>query len=92
MLEGGLDRPSGDTGAEATLLLDERRRILLDSIRELPLADRQIVTLHLEGLSAAEIEEITSVSQGAVATRLTRIRQKLVNGYRQEAGENEQTR
>ena len=77
IMEGAFDRPSGDTSAEAALLLDEQRRILVDSIRELPLADRQIVTLHLEGLSAAEIEEITSVSQGAVATRLTRIRQKL---------------
>jgi RNA polymerase sigma-70 factor (ECF subfamily) len=77
MLEGAFDRASGDAGAEAALLLDERRRILVESIRELPLADRQIVTLHLEGLSAAEIEEITEVSQGAVATRLTRIRQKL---------------
>jgi len=77
MLEVGLDHPSGDTGAEAALLLDEQRRILVESIRELPLADRQIVTLHLEGLSAAEIEEVTAVSQGAVATRLTRIRQKL---------------
>lgn len=77
MLEGAFDRPSGDAGAEAALLLDERRRMLVESIRELPLADRQIVTLHLEGLSAAEIEEVTEISQGAVATRLTRIRQKL---------------
>jgi RNA polymerase sigma-70 factor (ECF subfamily) len=77
MLEGAFDRPSGDTGAEAALLLNEQRRILVESIRGLPLADRQIVTLHLEGLSAAEIEEVTAVSQGAVATRLTRIRQKL---------------
>ena len=77
MLEGTFDRPSSDAGAEAALLLDERRRILVESIRELPPADRQIVTLHLEGLSAAEIEEITEISQGAVATRLTRIRQKL---------------
>jgi hypothetical protein len=37
MLEGAFDRPSGDAGAEATLLLDERRRILVESIRALPL-------------------------------------------------------
>jgi len=77
MLEDTFDHPSSDASAEAALLLDERRRILVQSIRELQPADRQIVTLHLEGLSAAEIEEITEVSQGAVATRLTRIRQKL---------------
>ncbi len=71
------DRPSGETGAEAALLLDERVQALMNAIRELPVMDRQIVTLHLEGLSAAEIEEVTGVSQGAVATRLTRIRQRL---------------
>lgn len=77
VIEGAFDRPSGDAGAEAALIVDERRRILVESIRALPLGDRQILTLHLEGLSAAEIEEVTGVSAGAVATRLTRIRQKL---------------
>jgi RNA polymerase sigma factor (sigma-70 family) len=72
-----LDRASLDTSAEDTLLLDEKRRALVEGIRELPLADKQIVTLHLEGLSAAEIEEVTGISQGAIATRLTRIRQRL---------------
>jgi RNA polymerase sigma-70 factor (ECF subfamily) len=76
-LEGSFDRASGAATAEDALLLDEKRRALMDGIRELPLIDRQIVTLHLEGLSAAEIEEITEVSAGAVATRLTRIRQRL---------------
>jgi RNA polymerase sigma factor (sigma-70 family) len=71
------DRASGDASAEDTLLLDEKRRALVEGIRELPLADKQIVTLHLEGLSAAEIEEITGISQGAIATRLTRIRRRL---------------
>lgn len=78
MLEGAFDRPSVGAGAEAALLLDEQRKILVESIRALALADRQILTLHLEGLSAAEIEEVTGVSAGAVATRLTRIRQKLI--------------
>jgi RNA polymerase sigma-70 factor (ECF subfamily) len=77
MIEDAFDRSSLDKSAEDTLLLDEKRRALVEGIRELPFAERQIVTLHLEGLSAAEIEEITGVSAGAVATRLTRIRQKL---------------
>jgi DNA-directed RNA polymerase specialized sigma24 family protein len=34
--------------------------------------------LHLEGLSAGEIEAVTGLSAGNVATRLTRARQKLV--------------
>lgn len=71
------DSPSGDASAEDALMVAERRQILMNGIRELALLDRQLVMLHLEGLSAAEIQEVTGVSQGAVATRLTRIRQRL---------------
>ena len=76
-IEGSFDRPAtGESNAEVALLLDEKRRALVDAIRKPPTAERQIVTLHLEGLSAAEIEEVTGVTAGAVATRLTRIRKK----------------
>ena len=77
VIERVFDPASLDTNAEDALLLDEKRQALMRAIHELPGADRQIVTLHLEGLSAAEIEEITGISQGAIATRLTRIRQRL---------------
>jgi RNA polymerase sigma factor (sigma-70 family) len=76
-LESSFDQPSGERSAEDTLLLGEKRRAVMDAIRDLPATERQIVTLHLEGLSAAEIEEVTGISAGAVAARLTRIRQKL---------------
>jgi len=76
-IESSFDRPSGERSAEDALLLGEKQRALMDAIRELPAVDRQIVTLHLEGLSTAEIEEVAGVSAGAIATRLTRIRQKL---------------
>jgi RNA polymerase sigma-70 factor (ECF subfamily) len=76
-LESSFDQPSREKSAEDALLLGEKQRALIAAIRELAAADRQIVTLHLEGLSAAEIEEVTGVSAGAIATRLTRIRQKL---------------
>jgi RNA polymerase sigma-70 factor (ECF subfamily) len=76
-LESSFDRPSAEQSAEDTLLFGERQQALIDAVRELPVVDRQIVTLHLEGLSAAEIEEVTGLTAGAIATRLTRIRQKL---------------
>jgi RNA polymerase sigma-70 factor (ECF subfamily) len=76
-LESSFDHPSGEPNVEDALLLGEKQRALMDAIRDLPAADRQIVTLHLEGLSAAEIEEVTGVSAGAIATRLTRIRLRL---------------
>jgi DNA-directed RNA polymerase specialized sigma24 family protein len=50
--------------------------------RGLAVADRQITVLHLEGLTGAEIEAVTGIAEGAVATRLTRIRQKLRQAIR----------
>lgn len=69
---------------EREAIVHEQVERLWNAIRQLPLADRQIVCLHLEGLSAADIEEITGVSAGNVATRLTRIRQRLVIRLRAE--------
>ena len=62
---------------EGDAIEGQRRERLWAAVQELRVTERQIVVLHLEGLSAAEIEAITGVSAGAVATRLTRIRQKL---------------
>lgn len=69
--------PATGRGTEGDLLADERRRLLVEAIQQLPLSDRQLVLLHLEGLSAAEIEEITGITAGAVATRLSRTRDRL---------------
>ena len=49
-----------------------------------------MIVLHLEGLSAAEIQTITGVGAGAVATRLTRIRQKLAARLRGAAADTEE--
>ena len=75
------------------LLADEKRRAMLEGIRTLPTTDRQIVMLHLEGLSYAEIQEITGLSEGVVAARLTRIREKLRKAVRAtEVGDGRQRR
>ena len=71
------EHPSAAAGAEQGLLLGEKRRALVDSIRRLAATDRQIMLLHLEGLSYADIEEVSGFSETAVATRLSRIRAKL---------------
>jgi RNA polymerase sigma factor (sigma-70 family) len=82
-----LDHPSPGAGAEQGLLQEEKRRALVDSIRHLASTDRQIILLHLEGLSYAEIEEVSGLSENAIATRLTRIRAKLKEEIqRREAG------
>ena len=47
---------------------------LLKAIHRLQPADRQVMLLYLEDLSAAEIGEITGISSGAVAVRIHRIK------------------
>jgi RNA polymerase sigma-70 factor (ECF subfamily) len=82
------DPPSAGASAEDHLLEEEKRQLLFAAIRELAPADRQITVLHLEGLTGAEIEAVTGIAEGAVATRLTRIREKLRQAIRaREAGD-----
>lgn len=80
------DTPSTDPGAERGLLQAEKLRLLHAAIRELAPIDREIVLLHLEGLTYAEIEEITGMSESAIATRLTRSREKLKTRIRAAGG------
>ena len=72
-----LEHPSPAADAEEELLREEKRRALVDSIRRLAPTDRQLILLHFEGLSYAEIEEVSGLSETAIATRLSRIRAKL---------------
>jgi RNA polymerase sigma-70 factor (ECF subfamily) len=50
-------------------------------IQRLNPAERQIITLYLEGLDAASIGEITGISPGYVATKIHRIKQILANRF-----------
>ena len=76
--------PTSRSNPEGEAMDREQSHRLWNAIRDLPLADRQLICLHLEGLSAAHIEDITGVNAGNVATRLTRIRQRLVERLRGE--------
>jgi RNA polymerase sigma factor (sigma-70 family) len=80
------DAPDPVSGAnpERTAIDDQQRRLLWEAVRELPLADRQLVILHLEGISTVDIRGITGLSAANVATRLTRIRKKLIAAIRGE--------
>lgn len=84
--EDAPEPPPAAAAAEQNLIDQERRDALLEAIRALALDDRQITVLHLEGLSGAEIEKVTGLSEGAVATRLTRIRDKLRKLIFEETG------
>ena len=53
---------------------------LMALIGRLNPADRQIITLYLEGLDGAAIGDIAGISSGAVATKIHRIKYKLSDG------------
>ena len=70
------------TGIDEQLAHEQHRRLLLEHIRALPEADRQVIVMHLEGLSHGEIGEVTGATPGAIATRLSRIRERLAHELR----------
>ena len=69
----------GNTEAET----DQRRIVarLLATIHRLKPADRQVMLLYLEDLTAAEIGEVTGLSPGAVAVRVHRIKTLLAEPF-----------
>ena len=72
------DDPEHTTGERA---LSDR---LLAAIHRLQPADRQVMLLYLEDLTAAEIGEVTGLSASAVAVRIHRIKALLAEPYRAE--------
>ena len=76
--------PAGPDDPERDAIRNQSSRRLRTAVQELPVNDRQIVLLHLEGLSAGEIEGVTGLSAGNVATRLTRARKRLAAQLRPE--------
>jgi RNA polymerase sigma factor (sigma-70 family) len=72
-----MPEPASNANPEGDVIEQERRARLWAAVQQLPISDRQLVILYLEGLSAAEIEAVMGISSGAVATRLTRVRKKL---------------
>jgi RNA polymerase sigma factor (sigma-70 family) len=60
---------------------DPRRRAMLEAIQQLAPIDRQVVLLHLEGLSGHEIEQVTGLSANSTSVRLSRLRHKLASMF-----------
>lgn len=80
-----VDRFEATTAVELTPLvsasLETRDREALEyvysAIRQLPLLDRSLILLHLDGVAYAEIAEIHGLSESNVGVRLNRLKQKL---------------
>lgn len=80
-----LPEPAAESShGDEQLIESQKRAWLMRAIRDLGAVDRQIVTLHLEELSYREIQEITGMSEGAIATRLSRIRERLAEEIRKQ--------
>jgi len=64
-------------GPEAAVIQSVNRSHLVETIRQLPLPFRQIITLSLEDLSHAEIATVLGISENNVAVRMNRARKLL---------------
>jgi len=81
-LPDSMERAGGFAHPDGALVEDEQRQMLVAAIRELPPVDKQLILLHLEGLSYQEIEEISGLSESAIASRLSRTRDRLTEAIR----------
>lgn len=66
--------PDSRANPEQQASLQQRSERLLEAVRKLPLVQRELVTLALEGLSHEEIGAVLGISVGNVAVRLSRAR------------------
>lgn len=63
-----------------------RRARVLAAVRALPLGQRQVVSMQLEGFSNREIGDALELSEGNVAVRMTRAREALRRALREAEG------
>lgn len=79
-----LEAPDPRPGADDLLATGQRTERLLRHLRALPLGQRQVLTLALEGLPHAEIAAIVGTSVENVAVRLGRAREALRRSLQRE--------
>lgn len=70
--------PDGRANPERQASLQQRSERLLEAVWQLPLVQRELVTLALEGLAHEEIAVVLGISVGNVAVRLSRARKQLL--------------
>src|SRR6516165_4120741 len=74
---------SQEPSPEAVVIVEEGRQVLLDSLTRLPPIHRDVLVLReMEGLSYAEISQITGNAIGTVMSRLSRARAELLRSVR----------
>lgn len=63
--------------SQTSTAANPRVELLYDSIRELSPVDRSLISMHLDGYKHLEIGEALGIGEGAIATRLHRIKARL---------------
>ena len=82
-LGDSVDAVSQEPSPEAIVIAQEGQQLLLDALTKLPPIHRDILVLReMEGLSYAEISQITGVAIGTVMSRLSRARAELLRSVR----------
>jgi RNA polymerase sigma factor (sigma-70 family) len=71
-------------GADERVAMNERAEQFLRHVRTLPLGQREVLALALEGLPHAEIAEIVGITPENVAVRLSRAREALRRSIEKE--------
>ncbi len=69
----------GESCPSETLKSNQQMDRLMGALMQLPIVDRQLVTLALEGVSYKEISDILGISVSNVGVKLNRAKQKLNN-------------
>jgi RNA polymerase sigma-70 factor (ECF subfamily) len=79
----GVDAVSQEPSPEAIIIVQEGQQLLLDALTQLSRVHRDILVLReMEGLSYAEISQITGTAIGTVMSRLSRARAELLRSMR----------
>ena len=68
---------AGEPDPEQSAIKASERKVLLDATRRLPLPQREVIILVLEGFSYAEIADMLSIAPNALALRLSRAKASL---------------
>jgi len=82
--QGPVDSPDPRLGADEQLALNERAERFHRHLRTLPLGQREVLALALEGLPHADIAVIAGITPENVAVRLGRARAALRRSLEQE--------
>jgi len=87
-LGDGIDAVSQEPSPEAQVIFRDGQQFLLDALTRLPSFQRDILILReMEGLTYAEISQITGTAIGTVMSRLSRARAELLRSVRGQCRE-----